>query len=450
VRWTSLGHACWLIEADGLRLLCDPLVGVEHHGGVFEVSPRRRLRAEALRPDFILVSHRHPDHFDIPSLATLARLDPETVLVTPDELVAWAARELGFRSVKLVGAGQRVELDGPVLVTTESVAEDEWGVMVATGDGVVWNMVDTVLRDVEHARALTRASLEALGRARVDLALVQGQPMLEIAAQLGRGVGFPFGRYADNLAQLAAIDPAAIVPSAAGTVHAPAYAWLNAFVYPVDETRFRRDAARVCPEARIFASQLGARYTLAGGELERDEDASLFEALEGGPRCEYRPVEIPAVEDPGELDTNQREQIESWVVGELREALARVYGDFGVRRPLRFVLELAGIGRAWTLIVDARGATVVAGFDPGWDVYNLVAASLFAEVIAGRRHWGDLLLGGALRGFSRAYELGPAGLEPANVAELFVYYALSYEESTRRAVAWELARAKGEGEGRAR
>ena len=32
MRWTSLGHACWLIEAAGLRLLCDPLLGVEHHG----------------------------------------------------------------------------------------------------------------------------------------------------------------------------------------------------------------------------------------------------------------------------------------------------------------------------------------------------------------------------------------------------------------------------------
>ena len=90
MRWTSLGHACWLIEAAGLRLLCDPLLGVEHHGGVFEISPRRRLHAQALRPDFLLISHRHPDHFDLPSLATLAALDPETVVVTPDEL--WPGR----------------------------------------------------------------------------------------------------------------------------------------------------------------------------------------------------------------------------------------------------------------------------------------------------------------------------------------------------------------------
>ena len=85
--WTSLGHAGWLIEAAGLRLVCDPLVEVDHHGGVFEVRPRRRLRAAALRADFILISHRHPDHFDVRSLAQLAALDPDSVVITPDELV---------------------------------------------------------------------------------------------------------------------------------------------------------------------------------------------------------------------------------------------------------------------------------------------------------------------------------------------------------------------------
>ena len=178
MHWTSLGHACWLIEAAGLRLLCDPLLEVEHHGGVFEVSPRRRLRAELLRPDFILVSHRHPDHFDIPSLARLAALDPASVVVTPDALVAEAARALGFVDVKLLPAGQHVELDGVELVTTESFADDEWGLMVATDDGVVWNMVDAVLGDAAHAWSVAEAGLAALGHPRVDLALVQGQPRL--------------------------------------------------------------------------------------------------------------------------------------------------------------------------------------------------------------------------------------------------------------------------------
>lgn len=444
---TSLGHACWLIEAAGLRLLCDPLLGVEHHGGVFEVSPRRRLRAEALRPDFILISHRHPDHFDIPSLAELARRDPESVVVTPDELVAMAARELGFQTVELLAPGHHVELDGVAFVTTESLGDDEWGVMIATRDGVVWNMVDTVFADVAHARSVTAAALAVLGHRRVNLALVQGQPMLEIAAQLGHALSFPFRRYAQTLEQLAVIDPMVIVPSAAGTVHAPAYAWLNAIVYPVDEARFRRDAARVCPQAEVFASRLGARYRLVGGkvEVEADADEPLFERLAGGAECVYRPTMVAAPSDPHTLDAAGREEIERWLTSDLRAALERAYPEFGVTRPLRFVVEVVEAHeadhRAWTLIVGRDGVTVAPGFDSDWDVYDVVAGSLFADVIAGRRHWGDLLLAGALRGFSRAYEAGPRGLVAANVGEMFLYYALSYDASIRRAIAWELAQA---------
>lgn len=444
--WTSLGHAGWLIEAGELRLLCDPLIDVEHHGGVFEVTPRRRLRAEGLRPDFLLISHRHPDHFDIPSLARLAELDPETVVVTPDELVVSSARALGFQMIELLPPGQRVELDGATLVTTESLAPDEWGVMVGTEDGVVWNMVDSVLRDADHARAVTRQALEALGHARVDLALVHGQPMLEVAAQLGQALRFPHARYAEVLRLLAAIEAGAILPSAAGTVHAPAYAWLNTIVYPVDEARFRRDIAKLCPKARVLSSQLGACFRVRRGEVEVEAEpeasAALIERLDGGPSCAFRPVSVPALEDPGATDEHARERITAWITNDLREALARNYSSFGVDEALRFVIEVVYTdGRAaWTLIVDEAGARVEAGFDPQWDVLDVLAGSLFADVLAGRRHWGELLLAGALRGYIRAYALGPRGLTRANVGEMFVYYALSYDESTERAVAWELER----------
>ncbi len=243
---TSLGHAGWLIEAAGLRLLCDPLIDLEHYQAVFEVTPPRRLHAERLRPDFILVSHAPPDHFDIPSLAALAHLDPESVVVTPDALVAEAARTLGFVTVHEVPAGQRIELDGVTLVTTESIGADEWGVMIADEHGVAWNQVDSVFEGPEHARAVRDASLAALGVDRLDLALVMGRPMHEIAAQIGGAIGFPFSNYAKVLRELAAIDPAAIIPASADTTHTEAFAWLNAIVYPVDAARFARDAAPVC------------------------------------------------------------------------------------------------------------------------------------------------------------------------------------------------------------
>jgi len=443
--WICLGHAGWLIEAAGLRLLCDPLLRADHYRGVFEVCPPRQLRAEQLRPDFILISHQHPDHFDVPSLARLAELDRESVVVTPDALVAEAAQTLGFTTVHQVAAGQRIELDGLTLVTTESLALDEWGVMVATADGVVWNQVDTVFDGPAHARAVLATGLAALGRERVDLALVQGRPMHEIAAQLGASIGFPYDEYAKLLAELAAISPAVIVPASTDTAHAEPFKWLNHVVYPVDEPRFVRDAARACPAARVLASRLGARYRVRAGEVSVAEDMSLIDVSGPTPDRSYRPFAITPMHDHGErLEPDPRKpELRAWIESTLRDALVAAYPEFGVRDPLRFVVEAVfpgqtpGQGEALTLVIDRAGGRVEPGADPDWDLYNLVIGTMAAEVIAGRRAWGDLLLAGGLRAATRAYSVSERGLERANVGETFLYYGLSYEESTRSAVRWE-------------
>src|SRR5687767_601359 len=99
----------WLADLGEVRVLFDPLLGETHHGGLFEVAPRRTVDAAALRPDFIVVSHAHGDHFDVPSLRRLAALDPDAVVLTSDPLVEGAARRLGFRSVHLAGTHELLE-----------------------------------------------------------------------------------------------------------------------------------------------------------------------------------------------------------------------------------------------------------------------------------------------------------------------------------------------------
>ena len=44
-------EATMLVTANGLRLLFDPLVGVKHHGDVFDVTPPRTLQVDRLRAD---------------------------------------------------------------------------------------------------------------------------------------------------------------------------------------------------------------------------------------------------------------------------------------------------------------------------------------------------------------------------------------------------------------
>lgn len=438
--FTALGHAGWLIEAENLRLVCDPLAFVDHHGGVFEVHPRRRVRAEQLRADFVLVSHRHPDHFDVPSLALLARLDPDTVVLTPDELIAATARELGFRSVRVVAPGQLVALAGDLrLVTTESAAGNEWGVLLASGGATAWNMVDTVFRGRDELARVRGRALAALAHTRLDFALVPWQPMLEIAAQLGHAIAFPHDAYAELLAQLAVIDAGTIVPGAAGTVHADPYAWLDAIVCPLDEARFVADARRMLPGKQVLPLALGGRYRIGPGEVELDAEAgaALIERVAGGPTRPCVALDIPPLVDPcrflgpPESSAVMQAELARWIADELGPALVRHYEEFELERPLRCAIEVvfADARLARTLVVEPGSFTLLDAIAADWDAYDAIAGSMLWEVLQGRRHWGDPLLSGCLRARLRVR---------ANVAEVFFYYALSYAASLERATAWAI------------
>src|SRR5712691_1849001 len=103
VRITWLGHATVLVEIDGLRLLTDPLLGAG-------LGPLRRVGAtpdpRAIGEiDAILVSHAHPDHFDLDSLR---RVSGDPLVIVPGG-IGRAARRAG-RSVREVVAGEVFEL----------------------------------------------------------------------------------------------------------------------------------------------------------------------------------------------------------------------------------------------------------------------------------------------------------------------------------------------------
>ncbi|MCC6526445.1 MAG: MBL fold metallo-hydrolase [Polyangiaceae bacterium] len=446
--WVYLGHAGWHLEAAGLRLCFDPLLDDLHHGGVFTVVPPRRVDAAALRADYVLVSHRHPDHFDVRSLRRLAALDADTVVVTGDDLVARTCRRLGFRRVELVAPRQRIELDGVRLVTTPSSAPAvEWGVMVACDAGVAWNQVDTVLDGPGGVRALLSESGAALGLEPLELALaiVRWQPLCEVQATTGAAAGFPRAEYAAGLEQIAALGARALVPGAAGSCHAPPYAAMNGLVYPVSQARFLRDAAARVPGTRCLPATVGGRYRVAGGAVEHEPDGgrSLVEPLGPDVSPLFRPFELPALVDPdlgARREPEARALVAAWLRTALVPALARAYPALGCTRPLALALEVVFPSQVdgYTLRVAPGHATLEATLDPEYDVLDAVAGSHLCDVIEGRRHWGEPLLAGLLRSSVRAYEVDQGGLRALPIAPMFLYYGLSYAESVERATAWLL------------
>ncbi|RMF39826.1 MAG: metal-dependent hydrolase [Planctomycetota bacterium] len=80
------GHATWLIEHDGHRVLIDPF---------FNENPAAIVKAKEVRADTILVTHGHFDH--IADAASIAQQSEATV-VANFEIATWLSNEHGVKS----------------------------------------------------------------------------------------------------------------------------------------------------------------------------------------------------------------------------------------------------------------------------------------------------------------------------------------------------------------
>jgi UDP-MurNAc hydroxylase len=411
------------------------------------------VHAELLRPDFIFVSHRHTDHFDVRSLARLCALDPDSVVVTPDSLVAQTATKLGFRTVRVVPPNTYVELDGVRFVTTDSDANRssfdesiEWGVALCDARGaVVWNQVDTVRHDLADVRQEIGNIARAFGAPAISLGLMRWCPLLEIEATTAGAIGFPYSNYFANLEQIATANPRAIVPSAAGARHVSAFAGLNQLVYPVSEARFERDIRARLPDVDVFMPMVGKYFDVApdGVACEPSRDQLLAEVAPGYVEDRnFRPIEVPPLrERAGQADSEHRRRIDAWVHGPLRAAVAATREFEGRLLGLEIVFE--NDSETYELDVRQGSAKVTRSRLGEWDVLNAVVGSALCAVMDGRRAWGDVLLAGELRCATRAYEVDAQGARRARISPVFLYAALAYARSLERLVDYELTQIMG-------
>jgi UDP-MurNAc hydroxylase len=98
MRVTLLGHATVLVEMGPMKILMDPVLQDPFEDGMVVSCPKREIDTKQLPPiDVIVISHRHPDHFDLPSLDRLSRSCQ--VCCPADRLISHALKLLGFQHV---------------------------------------------------------------------------------------------------------------------------------------------------------------------------------------------------------------------------------------------------------------------------------------------------------------------------------------------------------------
>ncbi|MGW6129901.1 MBL fold metallo-hydrolase [Cellulomonas sp. NPDC055163] len=213
MRLTWLGHSTVSLEADGVRVLVDPLL--RRRAGALRTAPHahdavRGAGAEPA-PEAVLLSHLHHDHCDLP---TLRRLRAGVVLA-PAGAGAWLTRR-GVRHVEELPVGRTRAVAG--LAVTSVPAEhggrrEPWGpTAVAVGHLVesshtsVWLAGDTGL-------FAGMSAIPSLGvRGVVDVAVV---PVWGWGPRLGPGHLDP----AQAAAAARAVGARVAIPVHWGTLH---------------------------------------------------------------------------------------------------------------------------------------------------------------------------------------------------------------------------------------
>jgi N-acyl-phosphatidylethanolamine-hydrolysing phospholipase D len=112
---TWVGHSTLLVQMDHVTFLTDPIWS-DRPSPVSFFGPKRFVPPgiqidELPQIDFVVVSHNHYDHMDLPTLVTLAERDPATRFFVPLENAA-LLRESGITNVQELDWGRSVEHEG--------------------------------------------------------------------------------------------------------------------------------------------------------------------------------------------------------------------------------------------------------------------------------------------------------------------------------------------------
>lgn len=145
MRVVFLGHACHLVEADGVRILTDPWLSDPVFAGCIERDPPLAFGVGDLpHVDAIALTHGHLDHFNAPALA---RWPNRSVPIVLPEIrfteVDANLRRLGFENLHPRRDWEPFEI-GPVrVVPTPSLGVlDECAYFIGSSEGAFWDGAD--------------------------------------------------------------------------------------------------------------------------------------------------------------------------------------------------------------------------------------------------------------------------------------------------------------------
>ena len=392
----------------------DPVFWDPHYEGLCAVSPRRQVSPEKLPAyDLIIVSHRHFDHFDITTLATLDRRC-QVLIPDRDPILAYAFQELGFQRVEALPDNYRWVAGETSIITTPSRSiEREFGVVIQDPTATVWNQVDTVIPGAAASRIAS-----VLGP--IDFLLATWQPLLESEVLLNGRTSFPYEEYFRLLANVKIINPAALAPASCGFKYLGEAAWLNKFVFPVSRAAFCRDVVKAVRGANVMPVNPGDVVEIDAGSVRHGRGECEFVTLLEDDTAEtaFNPVGgVPELVDPNHSQYTEKEMIET-IETFLRDQLASVlkqslpqrtiiheYTEIGCEYQLDIVCPATVL--SYSIRFAESGIKLNRGQFSSANLHTQIAGSVLTDVLLDRRSLSYLCSGGFYRSFNHFYKIDP-------------------------------------------
>lgn len=436
---TLLGHAAVLVEMTGATCLMDPVFHDPFEDGAVVSCPRRSIDIERIpKIDLLVISHRHLDHFDIPSLSVIAKRSALCDVLCPeDDAIVYALERLGFKNVHPEKPLKHFAFDSFEILTTRSYTTRviEFGVVFKDRSGVFWNQVDSRIIPEGVPKVLQQA-----GRVDLLFAMYASQNFDFFES---RGTGFPYETHALNLSNVLAIRPRLTVPGAAGFRFAgPGLDWCNSFLFPMSAERFVADLARLDPELATCIAQPGDVFHISPGEVKvRTAASPIAQTIENdAAMLRFDPTAaIPSLGDPNPGGSSDEdlgrhvsaclESFEAFLLDGYTTGADDAVQAYRKRRATYAIgVVFPNSEEQWVHVAFDQDQPVVtrsSGIAPVADAgHRIVASALTAWMSWEKTYF-------YLRAFSRkwcfVYELaagddGKASVRPINLPDLLAYY----------------------------
>src|SRR6266498_444900 len=314
MRVTLLGHATVLVEMGPMKILMDPVLQDPFEDGMVVSCPKREIDIEQLPHIDIIISHRHPDHFDLPSLDRLSRSCQ--VCCPADPLISHALKLLGFRHVNFLEPGKPLRLEKMELLPTrsENQAVRECGILFRDETGCFWNQVDTEISPITINTVLKHCTTT------VDLLFAMyASQNFEFFESLDKS--FPYETHRQNLQNVLTVRPRLTVPGSAGFRFFGDHEWLNRFLFPISRELFLDDLKSLDATLEAAIMNPGDVAELTNGEVKIRREASPFSrTLEDDThRISFIPTSpVPPLTDPNP---------EGYELSEMEQAISQVVED---------------------------------------------------------------------------------------------------------------------------